>query len=122
MRGDGRSRRVALVSDRILNPPEDSPDTLAAMVADGWGVIGLPPAALGSSEARAWVDGAVDQARELARHGMTVVAVLDPGDAVTTALLERSLAAAPALAVPALVAAAPDSGLVARFLDDHRPD
>lgn len=100
MKGDGRSLRVALVSDRVMNPAQGSEAAFALLAESGWGVIGLAPTALPDADAAAWAAGAVDQARELARHGVCVVAVLDADDARAEAQLVRALAAPPALAVP----------------------
>jgi hypothetical protein len=79
MKGDRRGMRVALVSDAVLNPPPGAPDRLAALAAAGWGVIALPPRDLPDADAEAWRAAALDQATELARHGATVVELLDDG-------------------------------------------
>jgi hypothetical protein len=118
MKGDGRSGRVAIVSDAFLNPA--GADALAAATEAGWGVIALPPGSLAAPALRAWAAGAADQARELARHGMTVVAVLDAGDATGRAALGAALAADPPLAVPSLVTTAADAAGIAAFLDGQR--
>jgi hypothetical protein len=93
VKGDGRSGRAAIVSDAVLNPPPGAPDALGALADAGWGVIALPPAVLAEPAFGDWVDGAADQARELRRHGMTVVAVVDADDERARTALERSLAA-----------------------------
>jgi hypothetical protein len=72
--------RVTLVSDAVLNPPAGAPDRLAELAAAGWGVIALPPRDLPDAAAEAWCAAALEQAAELARHGATVVALLDAGD------------------------------------------
>ncbi len=61
MRGDARSRRIAIVSDRILNPRPGEPDTLGRLADDGWGVVALPPDGLGGAAWRAWAAPLVDQ-------------------------------------------------------------
>lgn len=61
MRGDARSRRIVIVSDRILNPPPGEPDTLGRLADDGWGVIALPPDGLEGAAWQAWAAPLVDQ-------------------------------------------------------------
>ena len=61
MRGDGRSRRVAVVADAVANPPPGSPDTLVALADGGWGVVVLPPGGLDASSRDAWLGAIVDQ-------------------------------------------------------------
>jgi hypothetical protein len=119
VKDDGRSRRVALVSDAVLNPPPDGPDVIGAVTDAGWGVIALPPPSLPAAATRAWAAGAADQARELARHGMTIVAVLDAADGAGRAALTDALAADPPLAVPSLVSAGDDLNAVGEFLAAH---
>ncbi|HEX7297590.1 MAG TPA: hypothetical protein VF257_01200 [Solirubrobacteraceae bacterium] len=80
MKGDRRSRRVALVSDSVLNPPPGAPDRLGPLADAGWGIIALPPPGLPDAHARAWRTAALDQAHELARHGLLVIRVLDGDD------------------------------------------
>jgi hypothetical protein len=80
MKGDRRGMRVALVSDAVLNPQPGAPDRLAELAAAGWGVIALPPADLPDADAEAWRAAAFDQATELARHGATVVELLDDAE------------------------------------------
>ena len=46
MRGDGRSRRVAVVPDVVVNPPPGARDRLAELAMGGWGVVALPPPGL----------------------------------------------------------------------------
>jgi hypothetical protein len=79
MKGDRRGMRVALIPDAVLNPPAGAPDRLAELAAAGWGVIALPPDDLPDADAEAWRAAALDQAAELARHGATVVELLDDG-------------------------------------------
>lgn len=119
MKDDGRSRRVALISDTVLNPPPGGPDVIGAVADAGWGVIALPPPSLPAAATRAWAAGAADQARELARHGMTVVAVLDAGDPDGRAALTDALAADPPLTVPSLASAAGDLDAITAFLAAH---
>jgi hypothetical protein len=121
VKGDDRSGRVALVSDAVLNAPPGAPDVIGAIADTGWGVIALPPPSLPAAATRAWAAGAADQARELARHGMTIVAVLDAADANGRAALAGALDADPPLAVPSLVAPAADLEAVTSFLAAHTP-
>jgi len=100
VKGDRRSLRVALVSDAVMNSPGGSEDAFTLLADSGWGLIGLAPEALPDADAAAWAAGAADQARELARHGVRVVAVLDADDGRAEAQLVRALATPPELAVP----------------------
>ena len=61
MRDDARSRRIAIVSDRILNPRPGEPDTLGRLADDGWGVVALPPDGLDGAAWQAWAAPVVDQ-------------------------------------------------------------
>ena len=69
MRGDGRSRRVAVVPDVVVNPPPGARDRLAELAMGGWGVVALPPPGLPADISHPLVAAAVDQ----------VVAFLDGG-------------------------------------------
>ncbi len=62
MQGDGRSRRIAVVADSIVNPPPGAPDRLAALADQGWGVIALCPDDLVPEAREAWRCAIVDQA------------------------------------------------------------
>ena len=57
MRGDGRSCRVAVVPDTVLNPPPGAPDRLTELADAGWGVMALGPPGAGEL----WLDAIVDQ-------------------------------------------------------------
>jgi hypothetical protein len=61
LRGDARRRRVIVVPDSVVNPPEGAPDQLSTLAADGWGVIALSPAQVDESARAAWVDIVVEQ-------------------------------------------------------------
>ena len=69
MRGDGRSRRVVVVPDVVVNPPPGARDRLAELAMGGWGVVALPPPGLPADISHPLVAAAVDQ----------VVAFLDGG-------------------------------------------
>jgi hypothetical protein len=79
VRGDGRSRRVAIVSDRVLNPPFGEPDRITQLAEDGWGVVALPPAGLDGAAWQAWVAPLVDQVVTFLADGYEV-AVCGPAD------------------------------------------
>ncbi len=114
---DRRSRRIALVADVVLNPAPGAPDLLALVAARDWGVIALPPERLGRPAIAQWMAGVADQVREFARHGMTVVAVLDPDETTVIGELERACAEEPAQVVPVHVLSRPGGEDFAAFLD-----
>ncbi len=87
MRGDLRSRRVAVVPDSVLNPLAGGADHLTPLTEAGWGLVVLPPAGLPDGTERAMVAAIAD----------TVVTFLDddyevalgwPGDQRTERLIE----------------------------------
>jgi len=114
---DNRSRRIALVADAVMNPQGNDADLLAILMERGWGIIGLPPERLGRPAIAQWMAGVADQAREFARHGMTVVAVLDAEETTVIGELERACTAEPAQTVPVHVLSGGDGGDLAAFLD-----
>jgi hypothetical protein len=61
LRGDARERRVIVVPDSVVNPPEGAPDHLSTLAAEGWGVIALTPAEVERSARAVWVDIVVEQ-------------------------------------------------------------
>jgi len=69
MRGDGRSRRVVVVPDVVVNPPPGARDRLGELALGGWGVVALPPPGLPADISHPLVAAAVDE----------VVAFLDGG-------------------------------------------
>jgi hypothetical protein len=69
MRGDARSRRVVVVPDVVMNPPQGARDRLSDLALRGWGVVALPPADLPADIAHPLVSAAVEQ----------VIAFLDGG-------------------------------------------
>jgi len=79
MKGDGRSRRVAIVPDRVLNPAPGEPDGMMQLAEDGWGVVALPPAGLENKEWQAWAAPLVDQVVTLLADGYDV-RVCGPAD------------------------------------------
>ena len=61
MRGDLRSRRVAVVPDAVLNPPAGAADHLTPLTEAGWGLVVLPPAGLAAGTERAMIAAIADQ-------------------------------------------------------------
>ena len=61
MRGDVRSRRVAVVPDRVLNPLPSAPDELGALERAGWGIVALGSPDLVPEAREAWLEGIVEQ-------------------------------------------------------------
>lgn len=82
MRGDIRSRRIAVVPDAVLNPLESGDDRLASLADDGWGVVGLCPADLVPDARAAWLEAVVEQVVTFLDDGYEV-ALVDDGDAET---------------------------------------
>lgn len=87
MRGDGRSRRVAVVPDAYLNPRPGAPDRLAELAEDGWGVVALPQPGLAADVEMAVLRGVVDQLAAFLDDGYEV-ALAEPDDPVTRRLAE----------------------------------
>ena len=79
MKGDGRSRRIAIVSDRVLNPPPGEPDRMALLAEEGWGVVALPPAGLAGEAWQAWAAPLVDQLATFLADGYEI-AICGPAD------------------------------------------
>ena len=61
--------------------------------------------------------GVADQVAEFRRHGMTVVAVLDPDETTVIGELEKACAGPPAQIVPVHVLLPGGGGDLASFLD-----
>jgi hypothetical protein len=61
VRGDARSRRVAIVPDGVVNGPPGAVDHLAALEEGEWGVIALCPPGLVPEAKELWRDAIVDQ-------------------------------------------------------------
>jgi hypothetical protein len=80
VRGDGRSRRIAIVPDRVLNPGPGEPDMLAQLAADGWGVVALPPGELRGEAWLAWAGPIVDQVVTFLADGYEVAICGPAGD------------------------------------------
>jgi hypothetical protein len=83
MNGDVRGWRVALVPDALVNrpdpTPEELPDALGTLHAQGYGLLQLPP----PGDHGRLLAVIADQVAEYAHHGYAVVAVGvrgNPGD------------------------------------------
>ena len=72
MRGDVRSRRIAVVPDRVLNPPPGEHDHLADLARGGWGVIALWPPGIPEDVSNGWLDSVVDQVTTFLDDGYEV--------------------------------------------------
>lgn len=103
---DGRGRKVAVVSDVLLNGPAD---VLSLLAPRDFGAMQLPPAELPEAAAALWLENLLDQARELRAHGYGVVGLLAPGEPAGDAVR--------ALGVPVLEAG--DAARVEAFLAEH---
>jgi hypothetical protein len=80
MRGDGRSRRVAVVSDRIVNPPDGDRAAMERLAAAGWGLVQLPPPGLEPADRADAIAAIVDQLAALSAEGYAVALAVDPGE------------------------------------------
>jgi hypothetical protein len=87
MRGDGRSRRVAVVPDAYLNPPPGAGDGLVMLAQAGWGVVALPRPGLPAAVAEAALAAVADQLTAYLDDGYEV-ALADPGDPAAARLNE----------------------------------
>ena len=87
MRGDLRSRRVAVVPDSVLNPPAGGADHLAPLTEAGWGLVVLPPAGLPAGTEQAMVAAIADQVVTFLDDDYEV-ALGWPGDERTERLIE----------------------------------
>jgi hypothetical protein len=75
VRGDARSRRIAVVPDHLANPSPGAPDALGALAEAGWGIVVLGP----SGVSEAWHAAIVEQVAVFAADGYEI-ALVDPGD------------------------------------------
>ncbi|HKV67347.1 MAG TPA: hypothetical protein VJN72_04605 [Gaiellales bacterium] len=87
MRGDGRSRRVAVVPDSYLNPAPDASDRLAELAEAGWGVVALPQPGLEPEVEAAVLAGIADQLAAFLDDGYEV-ALAEPSDPTARRLAE----------------------------------
>ncbi len=79
MTTDARSRRVALVPDRLFNPGDDAGWSAAydLLVAQGVGLIALPPATIDPNATGAAVEFAIDQIEAFSAGSYRVVWLRD---------------------------------------------
>jgi hypothetical protein len=87
VRGDGRSRRVAVVPDAIVNPPAGRDDRLRILAEAGWGVVALPQPGLPPDVQRALLAAVADQVAVFLDDGYEV-ALAEPGDPAAAQLVE----------------------------------
>ena len=80
---DPRSRRIAVVSDSLLEPLLDELDR------DGFGVIQLPPAGLDPETVAAWLEQTAEHVAEFRRNAYEVLLA---DDGLYTSELEQALA------------------------------
>lgn len=73
MIGDGRSRRIAVVPDALVNSEADRA-RMDALVAEGWGLIQLPAGDLDPAVRAELVELIAEQVDEYQRHGYVVAA------------------------------------------------
>ena len=79
MRGDGRSRRVMVVPDALLNPAAGADDGLARLAESGWGVVALPQPGLPADVEASLLAAVADQLTAWLDGGYEV-AMADPDD------------------------------------------
>jgi len=87
VRGDGRSRRVAVVPDAYLNPAGGAPDRLAELAGAGWGVVALPQTKLPPEVEAAVLAAIADQLAAFLDDGYEV-ALAEPDDPAARRLAE----------------------------------
>jgi hypothetical protein len=85
VRGDGRSRRVAVVPDAYLNPAAGADDHLVRLAAAGWGVVALPQPGLAPEVERAALAAVADQLTAFVDDGYEV-ALAEPDDPIAARL------------------------------------
>jgi hypothetical protein len=100
VRGDGRSRRVAVVPDAYLNPAAGADDHLVRLAAAGWGVVALPQPGLAPEVERAALTALADQLTAFLGDGYEV-ALAEPDDPIAGRL--NAVLAAAGLSLPARV-------------------
>jgi hypothetical protein len=90
MRGDARSRRIVVVPDAVLNPPDGDTRTVDGLVAEGWGLVALPPAGLDADDEAGVLDAIADALTEFAQAGYELTTLAPRAD---VARLEAALGA-----------------------------
>jgi hypothetical protein len=94
--GDERGFRVALVTDKLLNPPPGGLDGLAVLEEEDWGVIQLPASDYPEDVAAQLLDQVAEQAEEFARHGYRL-AIVGQHDGLADILARRGVKTPPQL-------------------------
>jgi hypothetical protein len=87
LRGDGRSRRVVVVPDSVVNPAPGDDDVLSTLAGEGWGVIALPPLEL-QPPAESWLEAVVDEVVTFLDADYEV-ALLRPEDPAAQAFINK---------------------------------
>ena len=109
---DRRSYRVALVSDRYLNPRPGGLDVMPVLLECGWGAMQLPNERYSKATVSLLLEQVAEQAEEFHRRGYDLVLIGQrPG-------LTRALAAA---GVPAIDGIAPTTAAELRAFLRRRP-
>ena len=72
MRGDARSGRVMVVPDGLVNPPDGDTAAIDALVADGWGLVVLPPDGLDEPDEAALLAVIADQLAAFEQAGYEI--------------------------------------------------
>jgi hypothetical protein len=98
VRGDGRSRRVAVVPDSVVNPPQGAGDRLSELALGGWGVVALPPSSLPADVTSPLVAAAVDQVIAFLDGGYEVALLPAADDPVMRRFVTRLAASGRAVA------------------------
>ncbi len=80
MRGDGRSRRVAVVSDRVVNPPDGDRTAMGRLAGAGWGLVQLPPRELEPADRAEAIAAIVEQLAAFAAEGYAIALLVDACD------------------------------------------
>ena len=75
MKPDERSFRIALISDRYVNPGPGGLDALAVLAQAGWGAMQLPADDYPAEVAAPVLAEVAEQAEEFSRHGYDFVVV-----------------------------------------------
>lgn len=126
MNADARGWRVALMPDRLINPPARAPlvlpDVLPILETSGYGVLQLPP----PGKHGLLLAVIADQVAEYAHHGYAVVAIGvrgEPGGLhwrpLVSLLRHRSVASPPRYLIRPDVDAAAEAQRLAAFLSGY---
>jgi hypothetical protein len=87
LRGDGRSRRVAVVPDAYLNPAAGGDDRMVELAEAGWGVVALPQPGLPADVEHALLAAIADQLATFLDDGYQV-GLAEPDDPMSLRLRE----------------------------------